>query len=303
MSQSVSPAEVARARAGVLYGVAAYTWWGVVALYFKALAHVDAFEVLAHRVAGAAVLLGLLMRFHGKWGTALKALRHRPTLITLIATTGLIAVNWFVFIWSVGHGHLMEASLGYFINPLVNVLLGYVVLHERLRPWQWVSVALAASGVTYLTLSMGELPVIALVLAFSFGMYGLLRKTVGVDALTGLTFETTLLWPLAVGYLIFLGIRGELAFEHISWQTDALLSVGGVVTAAPLLWFANAARRLKLSTLGFLQYIAPSMQFLLAVLVFGEPFKRAHAMSFSLIWLGLLAFSAESLLVTRQRSN
>ncbi len=284
-----------------MYGLAAYTWWGVVAIYFKAVAHVNAFEVLAHRVIGAALLLGLFMRVQGKWPAAFVALRDRRTVLTLLGTTGLIAVNWFVFIWSVANDHLMEASLGYFINPLVNVFLGFVVLHERLRAWQWVSVALAASGVAYLTIAMGEPPVIAMVLAGSFGMYGLLRKTVGVDALTGLTFETTLLWPLAVGYVVFLGVRGDLAFAHISWRTDVLLSVGGIVTAAPLLWFANAAKRLKLSTLGFLQYIAPSMQFLLAVLVFGEPFERMHAVSFGLIWLGLTAFSIESLATARRK--
>ena len=302
MTEVNAQSERDRARAGVLYGVGAYTWWGVVAIYFKAVAHVNAFEVLAHRVIGAALLLGLLMRVQGKWPAAFVSLRDRRTLVTLLGTTALIAVNWFVFIWSVANGHLMEASLGYFINPLVNVFLGYVVLRERLRGWQWVSVALAATGVAYLTIAMGEPPVIAMVLAGSFGMYGLLRKTVGVDALTGLTFETTVLWPLAVGYVVFLGVHGELAFWHVSWQTDALLSVGGVVTAVPLLWFANAARRLKLSTLGFLQYIAPSMQFMLAVLVFGEVFERVHAISFRLIWIGLAVFSVESLVAARRSS-
>lgn len=302
MTAALSSSEREQARVGVCYGVAAYTWWGVVAIYFKAVAHVNPFEVLAHRVIGAALLLGLFMRVQGKWTAAFEALRNRRTVFTLLGSTALIAVNWFVFIWAVANNHLMEASLGYFINPLVNVFLGFVVLKERLRAWQWVSVALAASGVSYLTYAMGALPLIALVLAGSFAMYGLLRKTVGVDALTGLTFETTLLWPLAVGFVVWLEVRGNLAFAHVSRRTDVLLSIGGIVTAAPLLWFSNAARRLRLSTLGFLQYIAPSMQFMLAVLIFGEPFERMHAISFGLIWAGLTAFSIESIVASRRRA-
>jgi len=290
-----------RARGGVAYGLGAYIWWGAVPVYFKAVAHVNAFEVLAHRVIWSVVLLAVLMRIYGRLRYAVEAVRQRGTLLTLLGTTVLIAVNWFVFIWAVANDQLREASLGYFINPLVNVLLGFVVLRERLRAWQWVAVALAAAGVTWRTTMVGTLPVVALVLAGTFGLYGLMRKMARVDAMVGLMVETALLWPAALLYLIWLGLDGTLAFGNLSWKTSLLLSMGGIITAVPLLWFTNAARRLRLSTLGFLQYIAPTMQFLLAVLVYGEPFESAHAIGFGLIWVGLAIYSCESVVASRRQ--
>lgn len=290
-----------QAVAGVWYGVAAYTWWGFVAIYFKAVAHVSAFEVLAHRVFWSVLLLGVLLRIRGRIGHVLEAFRRRDTFVVLLGTTGLIAINWFTFIWAVAHSQLKEASLGYFMNPLVNVLLGFVVLHERLRTWQWVAVACAGVGVAFRIALVGTVPVVALVLAGSFGLYGLLRKTVRVDALVGLAVEVTLLWPFAVGYLVVSGWTGHLAFGHDTWATSVLLSLGGVVTCVPLLWFTNAARRLRLATLGFLQYIAPSMQLALAVFVFGEAFAPSHAVGYGLIWVGLAIYSIDSVIASRRR--
>lgn len=287
------------ARTGVAFGVAAYLWWGLVPIYFKAVAHVPETEVLAHRIIWSTVLLAALMCWFGRWPVALASLKSRKTMVTLGATTVLIAVNWFMFIWAVANDHLLEASLGYFINPLLNVLLGVVFLRERLRPWQIVSVIIAAIGVSYRTFELGELPVVSLVLAGTFGMYGLLRKTAPVDALTGLTVETALLLPLAVGYAVFITIDDRASFCTVSVGTSVLLAMGGVVTAVPLLWFTNAARRLRLSTLGFLQYIAPTLQFLLAVIVFGEPFHRAQLVSFGCIWIALAIYSADAVLSSR----
>ncbi len=286
--------DASTARTGVAYGLAAFLWWGMVPVYFKAVSHVPPGEVLAHRIIWSVVLLVLMMRFQGRHGAGPAALRDRSTLITLLVTTLLIALNWFVFIWAVDNGQLLEASLGYFINPLVNVLLGVVFLRERLRKWQTISVLLAALAVGYLTVTHGRLPLVALVLAGSFGFYGLLRKTAKVDALVGLTVETTLLFPLALAYLGLQAWRHECVFATVSRGTDLLLMAGGIVTAVPLLWFANAARRLRLSTIGFMQYIAPTGQFLLAVMAFGESFTRAHLISFVVIWSALVIYSVDT---------
>ncbi|MHC4695548.1 MAG: EamA family transporter RarD [Planctomycetota bacterium] len=281
-------------RIGVAYGLAAYLWWGMVPIYFKQVAHVLPTEVLAHRVIWSVVLLSVLMRIYDRWHVAYDLLRNKLTIITLCGTMILIAGNWLVFIWAVANDRVLQASLGYFINPLFSVLLGFVFLRERLRRWQIVSVALAGIGVAYLTLGYGQVPWVALFLAVSFGFYGLLRKTAKVDALVGLTAETTLLAPLALGYLIYLAIRGDCVFGTQSRWMDLLLALGGVITAVPLLWFTNAARRLRLATMGFLQYIAPSMHFLLAVAVYGEAFTLAHQITFACIWTALIIYSIDT---------
>ena len=279
---------------GVAYGIAAYGWWGLVPVYFKAVATVPAVEVLAHRILWSVVLLAVWMRLRGRWPAAAAAMRNRRTVITLLATTVLIAGNWYVFIWAVANDHVLQASLGYFINPLVNVLLGFVFLGERLRTWQTLAVGLAAAAVLYLTLVCGQFPWIALVLAGTFGFYGLLRKTAKVDAPVGLTVETTLLLPLALAYLTYVGVEGELAFGARSRWTDLLLVLAGAVTALPLLWFTNAVRRLRLATLGFLQYIAPTGHFLLAVGLYHEPFTAAHGITFGCIWTALAIYSIDT---------
>ena len=299
-----TPASAARvARLGVAYGVAAYLWWGLCPIYFKAVASVPALQILGHRIVWSVVLLALLTLVQRRWEPVWAVCRDRRTLLCLCATTALIANNWGLFIWAVTHDQLLQASFGYFINPLVNVLLGFVFLRERLRRMQTIAVLLAAIGVVYLIVAYGQFPWLALVLAFSFAFYGLLRKTARADALVGLTVETTLLTPLALAYLVYEGLRGDGAFGTVSRQMDLLLVSAGVVTAVPLLWFAAAAKRLWYSTLGILQYLAPTGQFLLAVLAYGEPFTRDHLISFSLIWVALIIYSVDTALLPRRPSS
>lgn len=295
----IDAASKKQARVGVAYGLAAYMWWGLVPLYFKAVKDIAALEVLAHRVIWSVLLLSLLMWVFGKWRVAMGSLRSTRTVLILIGSTVLIAANWFIFIWAVANDRVLEASLGYFTNPLVNVLLGVVFLKERLTRWQTASVMLAATGVTYLAVFYGETPVVALALAFSFAFYGLLRKIVAVDALVGLTIETIFLLPLAILYAVYVAVAGSGSFMSASRADTVLLMMAGIVTAVPLLWFTNAARRLRLSTLGVLQYIAPSLQFLLAVAIFGESFTVHHMVTFALIWTALLIYSADAVRSTR----
>jgi chloramphenicol-sensitive protein RarD len=281
------------------WGLSAYFMWGFVVFYFKAVGHVPALEVLAHRVVWSVVLLGVLLGFRGRWRENL-ATAFRPRVLAVLAvSTVLIAVNWFTFIWAVAHDQTLQASLGYFINPLVNVLLGFVILRERLTPLRWVSVGLATSAVALLVVQQGTVPVVALVLAFSFGFYGLLRKIVPVDSLVGLIVETKLLLPLAIGYLVWLQLRGELVFGSLDRSTDLLLIMAGVITAIPLLCFANGARRIDYATMGLLQYLAPTLQFAIAVKVFGEPLHAVQLAAFGLIWIGLGTYSFDALRARR----
>jgi chloramphenicol-sensitive protein RarD len=282
------------ARIGVLYGVAAYLWWGGVPAYFKAVAQVSPLEVLAHRVIWSAALLSILLLHRRRVHVALQAVRSRRTLCVLSVTTVLVASNWLIFIWAVANGYVLQASLGYFINPLLTVLLGMIFLGERLRRWQTVSVVLAGVGVTYMTAGSGTFPWVAFGLALTFGFYGLLRKTAPVDALVGLTIETVLLGPLALAYLVYLMIAGSASFGAVSRSLDLLLILAGVVTATPLLWFTESARRLRLSTVGFLQYIAPTGQFLLAVVAYREPFTGRHLVTFCCIWAALVIYSLDA---------
>ncbi len=277
---------------GVMYGLSAYLAWGFVVIYFKAVSSVPAFQVLAHRVLWSLLLLIVLQTALRKWNNVRQTLRSGSVLGVLLGSTTLIGLNWYVFIWAVEHEQVVQASLGYFINPLVNVLLGYIFLGERLRRLQVVSVLLAATSVTVLTVSRGQLPVIALTLALSFGCYGLLRKIVRADALTGLTVETALLTPIAIGFLLYWSATGESHFGT-SRTIDILLVSSGVVTAVPLLLFAAGARRLRLATMGFLQYIAPSMQFLIG-LAYGESVDAIQWSCFIVIWFALAIFSADA---------
>lgn len=288
-------------RTGVVYALACYLWWGLAVLYFKAVDHVPPFELLAHRVIWSFVLVALLLRFRTRVSEALAILRRPRVLATLALSTVLIACNWFTFLWAVLHSQIIQASLGYFINPLVNVFLGFVFLGERLRRVQWAAVSLALGGVVALTVSLGGLPTIALVLAITFGLYGLVRKTAAVDSLVGLSLETLMLLPLSLGYLAWLYAQGENSFGMVDRTTDVLLLLSGLVTALPLLWFGHAARRLPLSTLGVLQYVGPSLQLLIGVALFGEAFTRGHTVAFTFIWSGLALYSWDSLRARRQR--
>jgi len=288
------------ARAGVLYGAAAYLFWGVSVVYFKAISSVPPLEILAHRILWSVPLLLAWLAARGRLGDLRAVLRARRTVGILLVTTTLIAVNWLVFIYAVATGHVVQASLGYYINPLLNVVLGMLFLGERLRRMQWVSVFLAAAGVAYLAASFGSLPFISLILAGSFGLYGLLRKTVPADGPVALTVETGLLLPVMLVVLAVQAGRGTMAFLHVSRTIDLLLVLAGVITTMPLLWFTNAVRRLRLATIGFLQYLSPSLQLLLAVVVYREPFTRTHLVTFGFIWAALALYSFDALRRSRQ---
>ncbi len=281
----------AEAGTGLIYGICAYLIWGFFPVFFKAIGAVPALQIVSHRIVWSAVLLLLLSCTRKRRMAVREALTDRRSLLILVTTALLIATNWLVFIIAVGHGQVLQSSLGYFITPFVSVLLGRIILKERLRRLQLISLLLAAAGVLSLTIRYGSFPWTALLLAVTFGSYGLLRKVVRTEALAGLTVETLLLAPLAGGYLLVVARQGQAAFPAAGMQTSLLLMAAGVVTAVPLLLFAAAARRLKMATVGFLQYITPTLHFLLAVLVYGEAFTSAHLVSFLLIWTGLICYS------------
>jgi len=282
-------------RLGLAYGVAAYGFWGVFPVYLKAVRTVAVLEVLSHRIVWALAVLLAITAARGELSEVAAALRHRRALLVLGASTVMIAVNWGVYIFSVSHARILESSLGYYINPLVSVVFGVVLLGERLPPLTRAAVAAAAAGVAWLAFSLGQLPWISLALAFSFGLYGLLRKIAPVGALIGLTVETLLLAPLAGGYLAWTVARGHSGYLAGGPWIKALLLLAGPVTALPLLCFAGAARRLPLSTMGFLQYLSPTLQFLLAVLAYGERFGRGRAAAFLFIWTAVALFALDSL--------
>jgi chloramphenicol-sensitive protein RarD len=276
---------VTSARAGAAAAVGAFLLWGLFPLYWKMLAAVPTLEVVAHRTVWGFAAVAAWVTLRGGWAEAHAVARRPRTLVLLGAGAVLIGLNWLLYVWAVVHEHVVEASLGYYVNPLVNVLLGVVVLRERLSRAQRIAVALAGAGVAVLTLGHGRLPWIALALAVSFGLYGLVRKTVGADAVTGLLWETAILTPPALGLLALLSVRGTGAFG--AGDASALLALGGPVTVVPLVLFALGARALPLSTVGLIQYLSPSLQFLLAVLVFREPFTKEHAAAFLCIWAAL----------------
>jgi chloramphenicol-sensitive protein RarD len=289
---------VRRARTGFALGLSAYFIWGVLPLYFKALADVAPTEIVAHRILWSVLFLAPLVLLRRKL-PAIGAAIGAPRLAMLLAlTASLIAINWTVYVYAVVRGHVLEASLGYYLNPLVNVLLGLALLKERLSAVQKAAVALAAAGVAILALRSGGALWISLTLAFSFALYGFLRKVAPVEALEGLAVETIFLTPIALGWILWLQHGGESAFLR-DRTTDLLLIFGGALTALPLLLFTAAAKRLPYSTLGFLQYVAPSLQFLLAILVFGEPLSPAHILCFGAIWIALALFVGEGVRLGR----
>ncbi|NOQ50982.1 MAG: EamA family transporter RarD [Desulfuromonadaceae bacterium] len=281
-------------RQGILFGLVAYTTWGSFPVFFKALAGATPLEIVSHRIFWSVVFLFILVSGKQQLGNLWGTLRDRSTLLTLCGSTLLIATNWLVFIYAVQRGEVLQSSLGYFITPLLSVLLGFVFLRERLTRWQQLSVLLALLGVLNLTFQHGRFPWIALILATTFGLYGLLRKLAKVDAMIGLTVETLLLGPIALGYILYLANLQQGNFLAGTLRLDILLPLSGVVTAVPLLLFVGAARRLQLSTIGFLQYITPSLHFILAVGLYGEPFSQGHFISFLFIWAGLGIYSGDA---------
>ncbi len=278
---------------GVLLALGAYFIWGVFPLYWKQIKQVPSTEILAHRVVWSFVFMTITLAWRGEWTSLWAALRRPAVRRASLLAGGLLAGNWVTYIGAVNSGYVVEASLGYFINPLVSVLLGVLFLKERLRRGQTAAVLLALGGVLYLTFGYGTLPWIALLLAGTFGLYGLVKKTSLLDAPKGLTAEMMALFVPALGYLLFLETRGRAAFGHQDARTTAMLAFAGVVTAVPLMMFGAGARRIPLSMVGFLQYLAPTMQFLIGVLVYGEPFPLERLLGFSLVWLGLLVYVLE----------
>jgi chloramphenicol-sensitive protein RarD len=291
---------LASARSGFWATVGAFLIWGVFPVYWKWLAQVPALQIMAHRLAWCFVLVAgyLALRRGAAWWRPLAA---QPRLVRLLATSAvLIALNWWLYIWAVNNGHIVDTSLGYFINPLVNVLLGVVVLKERLNPRQWLAVLIAAGGVTYLTVQTGALPWIALALAFSFGCYGLIRKIAVVEAIPALGLESSILFVPAVLYLVWAQFAGVGSFGQIDLVTDVLLVSSGLITAVPLVLFAYGAQRIPYSLVGILQYIAPTLQLALGVLLYGEPFTSTQALGFGCIWLALAVYAGDSFVRMRR---
>ena len=297
MNSENTTADTARRQtiAGVFYAGMAFLIWGVSPMYWKAMQGVPALEIIAHRTVWALLFLIVVVLVQGRWSELNGVLRTARSMGILFVTAVLVCINWLVYVWAVNAGYLLQASLGYYINPLVNVLLGLVFLRERLSRHQTGAVLLACLAVAYRTIALGQLPWIALTLGFGFGIYGLIRKVAPVTSLVGLTLETLWLTPFALAYLAGLELSGEGAFGHGSPLRDILLAGTGVVTAVPLLCFNLGARRINLSTLGLMQFIAPSCMFLLAVAAYGEPFAADQWWTFALIWTGLGIYSIDSL--------
>ncbi len=285
---------------GVCYAVGAYTIWGLLPIYWKWLSMVPALQLLCHRIAWSFVLVLCLIGLSGRWKTLVQAVRQRRIMAFYLIASALVAVNWLTYVWAVNAGLIVETSLGYFINPLLSVVLGVVILGERLRPGQWLSIAVAAVGVLYLTFVYGALPWIALILAFTFGSYGLVKKMGPLGSMDGLALETALLLLPALVYLVHAEHVNQAAFLHIGLLENGLLIGAGLMTTIPLLLFAAAARRIPLSLIGMTQYIAPTLQFLIGVLIYEEPLSGSRLMGFGLVWLALLIFVIEG--VVNQRS-
>lgn len=290
-------------RRGVLYGIAAYTMWGLFPLYWPLLKPSGAVEILAHRMVWSlvSVLAVLAVRRHWSWFRELARQPRKLALLTLAAIT--VTINWGTYIYAVNSGHVVETALGYFINPLVSVLFGVVLLRERLRPLQWTAVGFGALAVVVLTLDYGRLPWVALVLAVSFGIYGLVKKKANVEATESLAIETMVLLLPALGYLVFLQASGDATFPGQGWGHAALLVGAGLVTAVPLLCFGVAAIRVPLSTIGLLQYIAPILQFACGVLIAKEVMPSSRWIGFSIVWLALAIFTYDSLRTARQAAR
>ncbi|WJV53662.1 EamA family transporter RarD [Prodigiosinella aquatilis] len=292
--------EVQQTRQGILFALGAYLIWGIAPVYFKLLIQIPATEILAHRIIWSFFFMIILLSISLKWRQVRHACQQPRQLLLLAVTAMLVGSNWLVYIWSVNHNHMLEASLGYFINPLVNIMLGMLFLRERFRPMQWLAVALAVCGILVQLWQFGSLPVIALALAFSFGFYGLLRKKIGIDGQTGMLIETLWLLPAAFIYLFMIADSPSSHLMQNPLSLNLLLALAGIITTVPLLFFTAAAMRLRLSTLGFFQYIGPTMTLLLAVMVYGETMTRDKLLTFAFIWTALAIFILDALYTQRK---
>lgn len=287
-------------RQGILFALGAYILWGIAPIYFKTIDHVSAMEILSHRIIWSFFFLIGLLQLNKRWPTVRSIFKSKHKILYLTATALLIGANWLIFIWAINNNHMLEASLGYYINPLVNIVLGMIFLGERLRKLQWFAVTCTAIGVTIQIISFGSVPLIALSLAGTFGLYGLLRKKVNLDAQTGLFIETLILLPAAAIYILFIADTTTSHLSENSITLNLLLVAAGIITTLPLLCFNEAATRLKLSTLSFFQYIGPTCMFLLATSFYGETFTLDKAITFGFIWIALIIFTVDGL---RRRKN
>ena len=279
---------------GGLCALGAFGTWGFLPVYFKYMQDVPPLEILAHRIVWSVVLVGIMLRVLGRWAEVLTILESKRLMMWLCVSSILLSCNWTLFIWAVTNGHLLQGSLGYYINPLVNVVLGVLLLGEKLTRAQWVAVALSLAGVIVMAVGLGAFPWIAVSLALLFGFYGYVRKTLPVGAAPGLFVETLVVLIPALLYLLYLAWQGKGAMGTVSLGYDVMLFFAGFVTAAPLIMFTAAARRLRYATVGFFQYLAPTLQFLLAVLVYGEAFTDTHKITFALIWVALAIYSVDT---------
>lgn len=284
---------------GILNGLGAYILWGMFPLYWKFLQQVPALQIIGHRITWSFVLLAFVILLKGQWKDFRVSVSSFKIFLIYFTASALLSVNWFIYVWGVNSGRIVEASLGYFINPIFCVMLGMIFFHERLRLFQWIPVILATAGVIYLTLQYGRVPWIAITLAFTFGLYGLVKKLAPLDSLFGLTFETAIAFPLALAYLVFAGISVTGSFPSEDNLSNILLIGTGVVTSVPLLLFASAARQIPLTMIGILQFISPTIQFLIGVLVYNENFDRSDMIGFGLVWVALIIFWLENYFKTK----
>jgi chloramphenicol-sensitive protein RarD len=298
--RSSSPASAAAARKGALAATLCYFLWGLVPLYWRQLSSVNPIELIAHRHVWSLALLVILLGFQGGFRDVGTALRQPRTVARNLLSACFLTGNWLVYVWGVNTGHVIETSLGYFLVPLVNVAAGRFVLHEHLRRAQWIAIGLAGAGVALMIAQLGEPPWIALAIAATWGAYSLMRKQSALGAIAGLTLETLLLAPVAVGFLIWQHHLGRGALGQADLRTQLLVLSSGVITAIPLLLFGYGARRIRLSTLGLLQYLAPSVQLMLGIWVYHESFSRARALSFSFIWAALALYTADNVIAQRK---
>jgi len=290
---------------GILHAFGAYFIWGLVPIYWKLLKHVPATQLIGHRIVWSFVLLAVILLMGRKWTELWTSISDRKIVCIYSIAAVLCGFNWLIYVWAVTAGHIVECSLGYFINPLFSVLLGVVFLRERLRPFQWVSLGLAAAGVAYLTIIYGRLPWIALGLAFTFGSYGLVKKKAPLNSLNGLALETGILFVPGLAFLAYVDRTGQGAFLHTGLSSDLLMVGAGFITTIPLLFFASAAQRIPLTTIGVLHYITPTLQLLLGVLVYREAFSTTQVLGFGIVWIGLIVFCVEGFLsrLGSQRSH
>ncbi len=278
---------------GILYAFGAYFIWGLTPIYWKMIQHVPAIQLIGHRIAWSFILLSVVLFATRQWSELRSLASERRIIRIYLVAAALVGCNWFIYVWAVNAGYIVEASLGYFINPLLSVLLGVIFLRERLRRLQWFAVGLAAAGVIYLTAAHGRLPWIALGLAFTFGFYGLVKKTAPLSSLHGLTLETGILFAPSAIFLAYQESLGQGAFLHTGIGSDLLMAGAGLVTTIPLLMFVSAARRIPLTTIGIMHYITPTCQFLIGVLIYKEAFDTTKAFGFGMVWIALIIFAVE----------